>query len=147
MSHDPISQSNVNDTTNSPDLNELEMSKCYCIKSICQDLSSLNQKNLHKAPKLTKELIFGNLKSYESIVTTIKCLAKYQNDKVTVLNNSIIVIERKLKANNRMPFVQYEIMLISDEEDDSDDDDNDDECGDIKSDDDADNDDLIKCMF
>ena len=152
MSHEPKS-TNVNDTiaTYFPDREELEKHEFRCIKSICQNLSSLNQENLHKVPKLTKELIFGNLKSYENIVTTIKCLAKYQNDKITILNNNVIVIERKLKANNSVPFVKYQITLINDEDDDSEDED-DDECGDNKSDNDVDHDDndkndLRKCMF
>ena len=63
MSHDPKSSSG-NDTIVDP--NEMEMSQFGCIKSICQDLSTLTGNNLNQVPKLTKELIFGNLKSDES---------------------------------------------------------------------------------
>ena len=149
MSHDP--KSSRNETTVDP--NEIQMSQFGSIKTICQDTSTLRESDLNQFPKLTKELIFGNLKSYESIVTTVKCFAKCQNDKVMILNNNTIVIERKLKANNSLPFVKYEIMLINDEDDDSeDDDDDDDECGDNKSDSgidgcDIDKNDLRKCMF
>ena len=142
MSHESKSSSENDTIVHS---NEMEMSRFCCVRSICQDISTLKEKNLNQVPKLTKELIFGNLKCYESIVTTIKCLAKYQNDKITILNNNIIVIERKLNGNNSLPFVKYDIMLINDEDDDSDDED-DDECGDNKSDS-EDKNDLRQCMF
>ena len=146
MSHDPKSQANVNDATNFPDLKELEifMDKFHCIKSICQDLSSLNQANLNEVPKLTKKLMFGNLKCYESIVSTVKCVAKYENDKVTILNNNIIAVERKLNANNSIPYVKYEFMLINDSDDDN-------ECDNKSNSDsghvDENEDELAACMF
>ena len=152
MSHDPKSSSRT-ETTLDPNEISMEMSEFGCLKTICQDTSTLRDSNFNQFPKLTKELIFGNLRSYENIVTTVKCLAKYQSDKVKILNNNTIVIQRKLNANNSLPFVKYEIMLINDEDDDSeDDDDDDDECGDNKSDSgidgcDVDKNDLRKCMF
>ena len=97
----------------------------------------MNETNLRKVAKLTKELIFGNLKSYESIVTTAKYLATFENNKIVILNNNIISVERKFNANSSIPCVKYEFMLINDEDDDSEDSDDDgDECGDNKSDND-----------
>ena len=127
MSHDPKPSSNLSNEA-ILEQNQMEMSHFCCVKSICQDMSTLKENNSKpvNVPKLTKELIFGNLKCYESIVTTAKCLAKCQNDKLTILNNNIIAVERKLNVNHLIPYVKYEIMLINDE----DDSDNENDCGD-----------------
>ena len=113
MSVDPTSSA-VADETISKDK---DINACRFIKSICQDKSTMSNK---LSKQLTKDLLFSNLKSYDTLITAIKSVGKSQNNNVT------IIVQPKPQQGKHIVKYQFTFVNDDDSDDESDDDDDDD---------------------